>query len=134
VPDSFEIQRQKDQASTDMVDDAMDKLEESRELNREHQARLLALDDDHFFDPPGRQLLRRVLDRYNTVADHLDETVHPAANAEPVVSGPGYRALGNGMHWNRQERSLYVKNGDHYVLYTRDRRKAGTPIGDGHAE
>jgi hypothetical protein len=129
--DPFEIQRQKDQASTDMVDDAMDKLEESRELNREHRARLLALDDEHYFDPSGRQVLRRVLDRYHTVSDHLDETVHPAASAEPVLASPGYQSIGNGLFWNRQERSLYVKSGDHYVLYTRERRKAG-PIQGGH--
>lgn len=132
--DPFEIQRGKDQAAAEMVDDAMDKLEESRELNREHQARLLALDDEHYFDPPGRQVLRRVLDRYNTVADHLDETRQPMDAAEKALSGPGFKAVGNGLFWNRQERSLYIKNADHYVLYTRDRRKVATLIGGSHAQ
>ena len=133
MPDPFEIERQKEQASTDLVDDAMDRLEDSRELNREHRARLLALDDEHYFDPAGRQVLRRVLDRYNTVADHLDETRHPLDVAERILAGDGFKAVGNGLFWNRQERSLYVKNEDHYVLYTRDRRKAGTSIGGIHA-
>jgi hypothetical protein len=134
VTDAFEIQRDKDQASAEAVDQAMDRLEDSRELNREHQARLVALDHEHFFDPPGRLLLRRVLDRYNTVADQMDETRHPAANAEAVLSGPGYKSIGNGLFWNRQERSLYVKNDDHYVLYTRDRREATPPQGGPHAQ
>jgi hypothetical protein len=125
MPDSFEIQRKRDQASAEMVGEAMDKLEDSRELNREHQARLQALDEEHYFDPPGRQVLRRVSDRYHTVADHLDETLHPAASAEPVLSGPGFKAVGKGLFWNRQTRSLYVKSGDHYVLYARGLRAAG---------
>jgi hypothetical protein len=134
MPDPFDIQRQKDEASADLVDEAMDRLEESREINREHRERLLALDDEHYFDPPGRQVLRRVLDRYNTVADHLDETKHPLDVAERIVAGAGFKAVGNGLFWNRQERSLYVKHDDHYVLYTRDRRKADTPIGGSHAQ
>jgi hypothetical protein len=134
VPDAFGIQRQRDQAAGELVDDAMDKLEESRDLNREHQARLVALGDEHYFDPAGRQVLRRVLDRYHTVADQLDETSHSAANAELAASGPGYKAIGKGFFWNGKERSLYVKHGDHYVLYTRDRRKASHPIGGSHAQ
>jgi hypothetical protein len=133
MADAFEIQRQRDQASADMVDEAMDKLEESRELSREHQARLLPLDDEHYFDSTGRQVLRRVLDRYDTVADSLDGTRHSISSAELAVAEPGYKAIGNGLFWNRQERSLYVKNNDHYVLYTRDRRKAAPSIGGNHA-
>lgn len=75
-----------------------------------------------------------MLDRYNTVADHLDETRHPAASAELALSGPGYKAVGNGLFWNRALHSLYVKNDDHYVLYTRDRRNAAPSIGGSHAK
>ena len=134
MTDSFDIQRQRDEASTAMVDDAMDKLEESRELSREHRARLVALDDTHSFDPEGRQVLRRTLGRYGTVADHLDETRHSTASAELAAAGPGYKAIGNGLFWNQEALSLYVKSHNNYVLYTRDRRKAPRPIGGSHAQ
>lgn len=124
MPDPIDIQRQKEQDAADMVDQAMDKLEESRELNREHQARLRELDAEHFFDPAGRQVLRLVNGRFRTIASHLDESRHSVAGAEAELTDAGFKAIGNGLYWNRLERSLYVNNGGHYVLYARDPRRS----------
>lgn len=133
MADAFEIQRQRDQASGDMVDEAMGRLEESRELGREHRERLQPLDESHYFDPGERKVLRRVLDRYNTVADGLDSTRHSVENAERALSGHSFKSIGNGLYWNPGERSLFVKSNDHYVLYARDRRRRPGAVEPGTA-
>lgn len=53
-----------------------------------------------------------------------------AAVVEDAARGEGYTPVEGGLFWNAEIKRLYVKSGDHYVLYSFDRREdAPAPAG-----
>ncbi len=122
MADPFEFQRKLDHATDEMVERAMDQLDESEEKARERAARLIPLDQDHYFDPLEKIVLLK-LGRHFSNLGHSPVFLEMAAEkAEEEALRKGYTPIHGGLFWNPQTQHLYVKNGNRYVLYTLDRR------------
>lgn len=122
MTDQFDIQRKLDGAGEAMVDSAMGLVEESVEKARERFARLIRLDDSHFFDPLDKIILLKVGKNFRNLGHDKVYLEIAAEKIEEKARADGFTALANGLFWNPTTKHLYVKNTDRYVLYTLDRR------------
>lgn len=123
MPDQFDIQRKWDHAAGDDVDELMEKLEEDKETARTRHARLIPLDESHYFDPQDQWVILKD-------GSHFHKLNHSSSHTELTEDGMGAEAtregfvpVQGGVFWNPKTKSLYLKNDGHYVLYTHNRRK-----------
>jgi hypothetical protein len=122
MPDQFQVQRQRDETAQEVVDEAMQKVEESRDKFDEREGRLVHLDETHYFDPQNKQVLLKDGGTYKNLGHELSYSLQAAAKIEELALSQGYKPVAGGFFWNPGLKHLYVKNGGHYVLYSPDRR------------
>jgi len=124
MPDQFDVQRQMDHAAGQNAADAMEKLAECGDKKTERDQRLMRLDARHYFDPLNKQILCRDHEggEFRNLGHSPVFMRQAAALVEEAAARDGYTAVSGGLFWNPTSKSLYAKSGDHYVLYSPDRR------------
>jgi hypothetical protein len=122
MSDRFDIQREWDTAGERLVEEALDRVDEDEERLREREARLIKLGPGYYFDPLEKALLKRMGSQLGFVRhDRRHEREVKATKAE--AEALGLREVSGGFFWDAKSKKLYRKNGEHFVLYTSDRRK-----------
>jgi hypothetical protein len=117
MTDAFDIAREKDYAAQANVDAAMEKLDECQDKAGDRDQRLIPLDEQHFFDPQTKQVLFKAGASYRNLGHDAHFEAVAARIIEEEADAKGYTALPGGLYWDKANRSLYVKNGGHYVFY-----------------
>lgn len=125
MPDQFDIQRKLDHQSDEVADEAVDRLDDARDEKLLRDARLVKLDQAHYFDPKHHLILEKTPEGYKNLGHDAALLQEAAEKTEESARRKGYLPLAGGLFWDAAGKQLYVKNQDRYVLYAQDRRKAG---------
>ena len=120
MADQFSLRRRLDAESGDLVDRLKAKREADLDLERERIKRLVRLKVGYFFDPVTREILRKVGSQFVFVRHDRRRTHREGGPTETVRLKP---ILG-GLFWDADMLAVYQFRNGHYVLYSRDRRKA----------
>jgi hypothetical protein len=85
--------------------------------------RLIRLDEAHYFDPEGQAVLVDGADGagYDSPGQSSERAGWAAGTVEQKARQEGYKPLQGGLFWHAAARRLYVKEREHYVLFTLDR-------------
>ena len=125
MTDRFDIQREHDNAAGENAGAAMDRLDACQDKRAERDERLIRLDDAHYFDPLNKEILFKDLGGGGEFRNlgHNQVYMKKAADfMEAEARRDGYLPVQGGLFWHPVEKRLFVKSGDHYVLFALDRR------------
>jgi hypothetical protein len=129
MPDQFDIQREWESAGDRLVDLARERLDQEHEDARARLARLIRLGPGYYFDPLEKTLLKKMGSQLGFVRhDRRYDREQKASQAE--AEARGFREVSGGFFWDGKSKKLYRKNGEHFMLYTSDRRKLDTGSND----
>jgi hypothetical protein len=124
MPDQFSIRRQLDEEGEDLTERLKARREETLEAERLRVKRLVRLKVGVFFDPLTREVLRKVGSQYVFIRHDLRRSTRTGARSEAVTLKP----IQGGLYWDPKELKVYQFRAGHYVLYSRDRRKATAKV------
>lgn len=123
MTDPFDVRRQLDHEAAEQADEAMDKLGDSKDDTDERNARLVRLDDEHYFDPKENQVLLKDGGQYRNLGHIPVELKRAVEVIERAALRRGFIAIADRLFWHPRSKHLFVKNGGHFVFYSRDRRQ-----------
>lgn len=127
MPDQFDVQRKLDHQNEVLADEAMEKLEDARDEGQARLARLLRLDESHYYDPKYKRVLLKDGSAFKDLGHDAARLEQAAEMVEDEARRKGYTPIADGLFWDRGMKQLYVKQGRSYVLYAKDRRSGERP-------
>lgn len=127
MTDRFDFQRGLDDAADGAAMTARERLESERENERAREKRLIKLSVGYYFDPVEKAVLRKVGSRFIFIRhDRRKKGSREDRKTLAQAEARQFRMIAGGLFWDEKGRKLYRKSGQHFVLYSPDRRKAGS--------
>jgi hypothetical protein len=120
MADAFTIRRKLDNDSEELLEDLQARRREAQE-EAARKKRLVYLKMDTYFDPLTREILRKVGKRL--VFIRHDKRRTPRLTPAQAETGRMVLIQG-GLFFDPKAKAVYQFRAGHYVLYSRDRRKA----------
>lgn len=121
MADLFSVRRNLDSRAEALVEELKARRQATLEAERERVKRLVRLKVGIYFDPVTREILRKVGSQYVFIRHDRRRT--GKLTREQAESGQ-LRLIAGGLFWDEKHNAVYQFRNGHYVLYSKDRRKA----------
>lgn len=118
MADLFSIRKRLDREGEELTERLKARRQATLEAERERVKRLVRLGTSLYFDPVTREILRKVGSQYIFIRH--DKRRGKREDGAAVTLKP----IAGGLFFDPKETKVYQFRNGHYVLYSKDRRKA----------